>query len=416
MRKKTTILISLSALIWAAESHSGDSQLNGIQPFATASVTHDSNVFRLPDGADTKPLINSSEKSDTIRQIAIGAKAEIPVSRQRIAMDVRLEDTHYAQFGFLDHKGEEGKASWLWQFGNHADGHLSYRQKKQLAGFAYTQSAVKDLVTDKEISFRGNLRVTPDWVVYGEAGETDTRHGSATRTAWNREATVLAAGARYTTHLDNSVSWQFKQTRARYPNRQFISGRVVIGPGVTVDYTSLLDNQYTQNEIGALFDWRPGFKIRVSGNLGRTSLKHEQLAARDFSGATWRLGLDWTPRANILFNLSSWKDIAAYETLTSSYYTSQGESASAVWMPTEKIRAQLQWSSENLDYQGDPGFALGLTPQRRDTLRSQNASVTYKPLEKLEISIAYNKSGRYSTIGGAGFSDNTIFVGARLAY
>ncbi|MDE3131553.1 MAG: hypothetical protein KGL16_10410, partial [Acidobacteriota bacterium] len=222
-----------------------------VQFFVSGGLYHDSNLFRLSDSANTQALLGTSQRSDNIRRVGVGFKADLPISRQHLLFDARVDDFHYSTFGFLDHSQYGGSATWKWQAGSRWSGDLGYARQRFLSGFGLLQLPQKNLVTESHAYASVNRLLTPRWRARGAldrtsydysnlAAATGALSGATPVSALDR-ATSLTLGGDYLTPPGNSVGAQVKLTDGRYVNP----------PGLAA-----LDNTYRETEVSGVADWR----------------------------------------------------------------------------------------------------------------------------------------------------------------
>src|SRR5262249_43918538 len=77
-------------------------------------LMHDNNLFRLSDSTDPQATLGTSSRSDNIWRIGASLDANIPVSRQNILVNARVEQRDYNRFDALDHTAYKVGAAWNW--------------------------------------------------------------------------------------------------------------------------------------------------------------------------------------------------------------------------------------------------------------------------------------------------------------
>jgi len=143
-----------------------------VTPFVEEKVTHDDNVFRVPNSADPA--------SDTYHTTSLGLNLDVPVSRQRFQAGYTWNATRFKRFTSLDFDGHDAKAIWGWQFGNDLSGQLGYAETLALASFAYLQSTTPDPLKTRVAILNAAYLVTPRWRVQGGVNEFRQANGDPT--------------------------------------------------------------------------------------------------------------------------------------------------------------------------------------------------------------------------------------------
>jgi exopolysaccharide biosynthesis operon protein EpsL len=364
---------------------------------------HDSNLFRLSDGTDPLTAIGSTKRSDTITRFGAGLKGDIPVSRQRILLEARIEHRDFDHFGFLDHDAYRLGATWKWAAGPQWSGDIGAGKRRYLASLAELQAPIKDLITENRAYASAGYRFTPRWRVRGGLEAYDWEHDDPSRVTLDNRTDAATIGLDYVTPADNSVGGQFKYSEGDFPNRQVV-------PGGTVD------NNFQEYETSAVAHWTVTGTSALDGRLGYTIRRHDQVGQRDFDGVTGKLAYDWFVAARTLLNLSVWREIRSIEDTSASYVLSEGWGIGPSWAPVSKIVFQAKYVREDRDYRGDPGFALAGTPQREDTFRGFNLAAGYSPRRNIELGVAIETGDRSSNTAGRDYDYNAVSANARLRF
>jgi exopolysaccharide biosynthesis operon protein EpsL len=371
--------------------------------FVSGSAIYDSNLFRLSDGVDTQALLGTGKRSDWVYRLGTGFKMDLPASRQRFIVDARVDDYNFDRFGFLDYVGYRGNAMWKWQAGNDWSGDVGYLQRRYLAALSVIQLPIQDLITQRVAYGSANYLLTPRWRMRGAADWTQYEHSNALRSVLDADITSVTVGADYLTPSNNSVGGQFKYTHGDYTNREIVA-------------TSIVDNNYDQYEASAVLHWILTGISTIDARLGYTVRNHEQLSQRDFDGVTGRLAWDWTPAAKTLITLAAWREIQPYEDVFANYVLSQGVSLTPRWSPTVKLVFEARLLYENRQFQGNPGFILGVTPEREDDFRAASVSAGYTPVRNLYLGISAETGKRTSNIDLRDFDYNLYWLSAKFAF
>jgi hypothetical protein len=237
----------------------------------------------------------------------------------------------------------------------------------------------------------------------GAADWTQYEHSNALRSVLDADITSVTVGADYLTPSNNSVGGQFKYTHGDYTNREIVA-------------TSIVDNNYDQYEASAVLHWILTGISTIDARLGYTVRNHEQLSQRDFDGVTGRLAWDWTPAAKTLITLAAWREIQPYEDVFANYVLSQGVSLTPRWSPTVKLVFEARLLYENRQFQGNPGFILGVTPEREDDFRAASVSAGYTPVRNLYLGISAETGKRTSNIDLRDFDYNLYWLSAKFAF
>lgn len=374
------------------------------EPYIADHLSYDDNLFRLANGVDQSEVLKPGmSKSDIVNQFTIGTRIVYPLSRQRLMIDLRLDDNRFASNTDLNNLSTADRVAWKWTLGRQLSGDLGYGYKHSLASFAYTQFFLKDMISEHDGFFDLEYHWHPRWKLKTGARWQDSTHSNGLRSFLDQQTATGLIGLTYSTPAANSAGLEYRYSGVYLPNRN-------LTPAM------LIDNHYRVQTFGAVLGWKFTGKTRIDARVGYSSLENRRYTQRDFSGPTGRVSLEWAATAKTRLNLSGWRDLQPSQTLDASYMVAQGVSLSPAWDITAKLSLMGRVSYEKLDFEGDPGLAAGAFGPRRDTLWTARVGLNYRLLRKLELGLAYQAERRTSTRRLADFDDNSVFASARLEF
>ena len=348
----------------------------------SGSVTHDSNLFRLPSEVDAQAAIGSSDKSDNIFRIGAGGKYEAQVSRQKFLVEANVDDYRFQNFDNLNNDSYDGRGEWKWQAGNFWDGTLGIGQRRSLAGFANLQQNIKDMIDQgraygsANYNLHSHLRFTLDLSWY------DNRHSADSQKIFDSRVDNTAFTVNWVTPAQNTVGLQYRTTNAHYPNRDPVT-------------TAGLDNAYRENEYNLVAHWRASGASDFVFRLGHTERTFDQSPTRNFSGPTWRITYNWQPVGKVGLELATWREIAEFETLGTNYVRSTGFSLAPTWAITPKTSLRAKASYVTDKFLGDSGIVV-VTNSREDKGRIYQLSAIWSPVRQTNVTLALETGERTS--------------------
>jgi exopolysaccharide biosynthesis operon protein EpsL len=371
-----------------------------IQIQTSATLLRDNNLFRLPDMDPRLFGIDPSDKADTVRVLGVGLKFDKLISRQRLIADVNLNDTKYHNNKNLDHNGGEGRLAWLWRVGNYWDGEIGYRKKRTLAGFAdFVDRSAKDLVDMETKVVSAGYLFHPRWRIAAELSDQDSEHSASNRSSLDYEAKAALVSLTYRTPSDNSVALHVRRTDREYPRRVSL----------------VVDTGHVEDRVNAIAVWHPTGLLRLEGQVGYVDLRQDTFSVRDFSGTTWRAGATWDATGKFRLSAYASRDIRLYEDFETSYVVADAFGISPILAVTSKITLQGDFTYENRDFRGDPGFLL-FPRSREDKVRTGRISLLYSPIRNVDIGLTYEVGERNSNIFGSDYDYKTWFGTLRLGF
>lgn len=369
---------------WVLPAQSAFDPTDVVQVQTSLSLSHDNNLYRLPDADPALFGINRDNKADTVRILGIGLKLDKLLSRQRVIADVNLNESTYDKNTNLDFVGGNGRLAWLWQLGNYWSGEASYRTQRVLGGFADFRQSTQNLIDTDTLTLTAGYLLHPRWRIAAELVDQQTTNSAPVRRILDFDAKTAGASLTYRTPADNSIGLQLRRTEGNYPNRQTV--------GVL-----LFDNGYTETRLNALAAWRLSGALRLDGQIGQAERRHDQLPVRDFSGLTWRAAATWDPSGKTRLTINGTRDVRTFEDTAASYIVVTGFGVSPLYAITPKLTLQADLTHETREYRGDPGFLLLAAAAREDKLRLSRVTLSYAPLRNLDLSLSYENGARKST-------------------
>jgi len=372
-----------------------------VQAFVSGGLYHDSNLFRLSDGANTQALLGTTQRSDDIRRFGAGLKADLRFSQQHLLLNARIDDYRYSRFSFLDHTGYNADATWRWRAGRLWSGNVGYARRRLLSAFGVLQAPVRDMITETHAFANANRMLSPRWRVRGGVDRYGYNYSNPQVTTSLDRSTAVTVGGDYVTPQENSVGAQEKYTVGRYAGTPGFGG---------------LDNRFHESELSAVASWRVTGKSQFVGRIGYTNRKHEQLSERDYHGVTGRLDYAWTPGAKTLLNFAAWRELEAIENALANYALSQGVSFGPHWAPTLRTVVQANVFRLKREYLGDAALLPAGTPERVDTVRGANLSFGYSPRRFLRVSLGLERGTQGSNYAGGDYTYDLVSANARFLF
>jgi exopolysaccharide biosynthesis operon protein EpsL len=414
-------------------------QARGLRFFVHGALHRDSNIFRLADDANTQALLGTSERSDTVRRLGAGVRADIPISLQHLSLEASVEDNDFERFDQLDYVGHRLSGVWRWQVGSQLRGDVGAQTRKTLGGYGDVQDNARNLVTENRAFASAGYMLTPRWRVRGGLHIGRIEHDNPARAAQESRTTTTTLGVDYVTPAASSVGAQVRFTNGEAPSRQIVGATPV-------------NNDYDQVQTSLVARWLLTPKTSVDGRLGYTRRTHDQLPGRDFKGATGRIGMDWAATPKTHLNAAAWREVQPFRTVietttmsivappgvatapgefagpapqpventtaetVATYMLAQGFSVGPSWAPTEKLVVQARLLYEKQDFKGDPGVVLAVNPRREETFRGMSLAFGYAPLRSLLLALAFQSGQRDSNVALRGYDFNTVTLSGRFTF
>jgi len=257
---------------------------------ATASLTHDSNVYRTPDG-----------RGDTYGGVGLVAGFNQSINRQRLYADLNVRNNSYAREKTLDNVSYGLNAGWDWATIEKLSGGVSVGASQGLAAYNYNNTGQpttkRDVLNTEQLGARvrwgddGPLNLT---AAYGYS------HVSYTQTIASDSSQHSASlGASYQVGPTLRLGTGLRLTRREQPHA------FQTAPGV------FESNKINGRNIDFTADWRSTAQTFLNARVSWTHETNSSLSGRDFSGLTGGLTANYAPTSRLAFNATLSRDTGA---------------------------------------------------------------------------------------------------------
>lgn len=367
------------------------------------SALHDSNLFRQVPG---------KEQADTVTTTAVTLALGKPYGLQRFAANVTLVDYQYQKHSALSYQATNYNAAWNWSLTPRLHGTLAAdRSDIQNSFVDYSAVSPGQL---KNVRRTENRRFNVEWEVNGGlravGGITQQEQtNSQSFVAQNSfSLTSGEAGIKYIWPAGTTLQWLHRQGDGTYKGQNLITFAQIPAP-----FNPQIDTRFRQREEEALLNVPFTGKSSLTARLARQSRAHEHFPERDYAVLVGRLDYQWQPTGKLLVNGALRRDVAAYQTLGSSYYTADGLTLQPVWQATAKVALRLKYDLEQRRYQGAifPGL-----PELHDTLQSVRLAADWLPRRWGSLSLGVQRDSRESSQGSRAFHSTMVSLDAQINF
>ena len=170
------------------------------------SLTHDSNLFRLPGFVDPQAVLGKPTKSDTIKVVYAGLRIDKPYGQQRFQLDVTDTLYRYDNFSFLDFGALEYRGAWLWHLTPRVSGTLSAEHKEALVPFADYRVFQRNVRTTDSRVFNLDGWIFGGWHLLLGASQSELKNERAFLAEGNYRSAGAEAGIKYVALSGNSLA------------------------------------------------------------------------------------------------------------------------------------------------------------------------------------------------------------------
>ena len=370
---------------------------------ASAGVIHDSNLFRLPEGANTQALIGKSSAAETISVKTLGLNYNKAYSLQRVELDVSVNDYSYKNFSYLDFTAYDYKAAWRWSYTPHLYGNFTSSRGQTLNSFADFQGFnQRNVRVNANTRFDASYELDANWRLLGGLTRSALSNSAPLTQEPDNRTTAMDAGVRYVLASGSSAAYRFSSTDGNYTTNRPIPS------------AGLFDNGYTQTDNDVLLTWAISRDTSADFRAGYRSRKHPNYAQRDFSGMTGAANLSWAISAKTAVVAGWTRDLGTYETSISNFTLTDRFSIGPVWQVSPKATVRVSLDHETRDYRGTPLGAVAVP--RRDNNRNASMSIDWQPVNYLTLNASLQNARRSSNFAGLDYKSNLISLTAQFTY
>lgn len=370
---------------------------DGLTLRAGHTLSHDDNLFRLPDGVSPQAALGRPTASETVGISTLGASYARDFSLQRLEVDVSLVDYRYRNYSRLDLLATNYDLTWRWAITPRLRGTLVAERDESVNSF-----------DDTSVLTRGNQRVRR-YQGFDALYELDGLWrlvGGVQSTRNQNEQPLIGEDSYVSRSADVGLRFEALSGSS-------VTARVRNGSGNTFNAAALpatlRDTDFKQSEQVLDIRWLLSDKTTADLNLIRLDRTHTRLASRNYSGTNSALSVRWAATAKTLWTLQWASDLSSYQTANASYSRNERLTASYMWQIAARTNVQASVSESRRRYLGaPPGQAAD--PQR-DTTRDASVGLRWNASRNLSFNASLQHTQRRSNQPGLAFSSTQAVVG-----
>jgi exopolysaccharide biosynthesis operon protein EpsL len=364
---------------------------------------YDTNLFRLPNGADISTLIGpSARKQDLITSPSGGLDGQWGIGRQVINFALNVQDNRFSNNSNLNNVATTDKVGWNWGIGDVLTGEVGVQYLQALAGFVNASTYTRNIYNQTNYFAAGRYQLGPHWSLYGGVLDSVFGLNQSASKGNNSRSKSVDMGVDFTTDVQTTFGLDYRYTDARYPN------------GIALSLTSF-NPDYREDRVRFLYRQTLSEKTTIDLNVGFLKRDYTNSVIDSFSGPIWRASLGWQPTGKTQFIVATWRNLQAYLTDQTNYFRATGASISPQWNATDKIVLSISASREGQSYIGTSPIALNQS-ERKDTVNAQVANVSYTPTHALSFYLSYRREQRSSNQPLRTYTDGLTSANAKFVF
>lgn len=365
------------------------------------TVQTDSNLFRLPSGANTQTLIGKDSAAEQIGVTTVGFGLNTYQSLQKFEFDLNLVDYNYKNFNYLSFTASNYNAAWRWALTPALTGSFTSSRKETLNSFSdFTSYSQRNQRIDTNTSFNAEYQLDGVWRVLGGVGTTRQANQQAVLAGSDYTSNTANAGVKYAFSSGSSITYLARLGSGTYLNR-------------TVPNAGLFDDNFKQFDNDLRLRWTLGGNSSAEIYLTHVNRTHPTYGQRDYNGFNTGANVEWAISGKTALNVGFSHTLDAYATTNSNYSQTDKISIGPVWQFSPKAALRLRYDWAQRDYLGSPGATASI---RRDTTRDTSVSINWQPYQQLALSAALQGASRGSNQAGLDYDSTQLSFTAQLTY
>ena len=312
-----------------------------VNVYLAEGIQQDSNLFRQ----------SAQEQRDAIQTTSATLAFAKPLALQRFSLDATLIDYRYSKNHYLDYRATNYNAAWNWALTHRLTGVLSANQTEAQTSFVdYSLGTplTHPIVRRTNVNHLGaEWQVMGGWRLVG--GLTNNQQAnSSTFTAQNSyELNTWEAGAKYIWPAGNSLQLLQREGNGTYKDRVLVGLDILPAP-----FNPQYDTGFSQSETEARLYVPLTGKSMIDGKLAHQSRQHDHFSQRDYSVNIGRVDYTWLPTGNLSVVSGLRREVAAYQTIISSYYVTDGINIQPAWQISPKVVMRFNYDWQRRKYEG----------------------------------------------------------------
>ncbi|MFQ6334967.1 XrtB/PEP-CTERM-associated polysaccharide biosynthesis outer membrane protein EpsL [Methylophilus sp. 3sh_L] len=342
-------------------------ELDTLQFNTSVSRAYDDNLFR----------VKNNQTSDQITTYTAGVKLDKTYSLQRIIADISYVDYKYQNSSFLDFDAINYDAKWLWSLTPALTGTLSTSKNKTLNGFSDFRLLTQNIRTTDVNQFRTEYSPYKVWSLIAGVTESDVQNSQTFNAIAQYKATALDYGAKYNFASGSNLTFLAHNRDGKFDR--------------PLNQNALFDNGFTENEFEVDFILKPTGKSNLTSKIGHLSREYDNFTVRNYDVWIGYVRYDLLLTGKIKASIDLTRSASPFETEYSTYSLIDSATLGLNYLFSEKISISLTGRLAERDFKKR---VLATAPSRSDEEKSISASISWRPIKNLGLTLSSIRSSR----------------------
>jgi exopolysaccharide biosynthesis operon protein EpsL len=375
-------------------------QFDTLSYSASAGVTYDDNLFKLPSGVDPQLAIGQPIKSDVIQTESLGINLDKKYANQEIVFRGSTTNNKYNTFSNLNYTNTVYSAAWNGNLASRLSVGVSDSRTQSLNTFADIHVYTRNLTTVDTTRLNADCWIQSNWhLTFGATGSKTT----SSQSVINNQS--------YTSKV---AEWGVKYTPANGSTIALVS-RVIQNESINspLNYYLLVDTQSTDTQKELDVNWLLSGKSVLSGNLISINHQNPTFYQRNFSATAGGLNYFYSISDKTSLNISFNRAISSWYDFSSSYSMIDTFSIAPSWQISAKTIMHIAASRSKANYFGP--IVPNATP-RFDEIQSQTLGLDWTPQRSVTLSTSFQSSLRYSNFTSYEYDDRSASLSVQITF
>jgi exopolysaccharide biosynthesis operon protein EpsL len=375
-------------------------QFDTLNYSASAGISYDDNIFRLPSGVDPLQAIGHSTKSDLIETDSIGINLDKKYANQEFQLKANVTNNKFNTFSNLDYVNTFYNVSWNGKITSNFSGALSDSRTQTLNSFTDIHIYSRNLTTTDSPHLAADWWLINNWHL--TFGATDSKTTSTQSVINNQSYTsqITEWGVKYTPTDGSSIAFVSRNIQNQNINS-------------TLNYYLLVDTENSETQKELDLNWLLSGKSVLSGNLIYIDHQNPTFIQRDFSGTEGALNYIYSFSDKSNFKISFNRGIGNWYDLYSSYSIKDTFSIAPSWQISTKTNMHIEVNRSKTGYLGS---IMPNTIARFDESHSEMLGLDWSPQRSVTMSTSFLNSLRYSNYSSYEYNDKSANLTMQVTF
>lgn len=397
---KTIAYCGITILVLQTNSQAFADQFDTLTYSASAGLTYDDNVFRLPPGFDPVLVTGQPTKSDLIKTESVGINIDKKYANQELLFKGNVSNNTFNTFSNLDYVSSNYSAAWNMTLTPKFIASIGDSQAQSLNSFTQIHVYTRNLTTVDSPHLNADWWFHSNWHLTFAATESTTKNSLSVLNNQSFTAQIVEGGVKYTPADGNSIALVSRVLKIAYING-------------SLDYSLLVDTKSTESQKELDLNWVLSGKSSLSGNLLYINHQYPTFYQRDFSGIEGGINYSYSYSDKTNLNISLNRTLSSWYDYASSYAATDTASIAPNWQISSKVNMHIAVSRSRVNY-FEPIAPNFLT--RFDEIQFESLGFDWTPQRSVTFSTSIQTAKQYSNYTAYEYGDKTVSLTAQLLF